>query len=286
MKHIADKNAPLLDILHEMAPDSSKNTLRSWLQAGRVNVDGQRSERANTEIVAGQEIEVGNKVTFVRGQLRILHDDDQLVVLEKPEGLLSVATDTELKYNVHAMLKRQFHNRRVFPVHRLDKGTSGVMLFAYTEKARDDLKSQFEQHTVDKTYFAITEKIMPHGKGTWESYVEEDDFYFVKSTNDSQRGKLAITHYEVLKTHFGRSLVRLHPQTGRKNQLRVHCSEAGHPIVGDKKYGANTNPVKRVCLHAQSITFTHPVSGRRMTFSAPLPQVFSKIFEFKGLVLS
>ncbi len=281
MKRIADRNSSLLDILHQMAPDSSKNTLRSWLQSGRVTVNGQRSERANTEVCAGQIVEIGSKVAFVRGSLRIAHDDDQIVVLEKPEGLLSVATDFETKATVHAMLKRQFHNRRVYPVHRLDRETSGVMLFAYTENARDALKSQFEEHTIDKTYYAIVEREMPLGPGKWESYLEEDDFYFVKTTNDSVRGKLAVTHYEVLKAERNRSLLRLKPLTGRKNQLRVHCSEAGHPIVGDKKYGAKTNPLKRVCLHAQKITFSHPASRRKMTFSTPIPPAFSKIIDIK-----
>jgi tRNA pseudouridine32 synthase/23S rRNA pseudouridine746 synthase/23S rRNA pseudouridine1911/1915/1917 synthase len=285
MKHTADKQATLLELLQEMAPDSSKNTLRSWLQAGRVTIDDQRADRANIEVQKGQVVLIGPKVSFIRGSLRILHDDDDIVVLEKPEGLLSVATDFENRATVHAMLKRQFHNRRVYPVHRLDRETSGVMLFAYSEKARDQIKSQFEQHTVDKTYFAIVEGQMPLGKGAWESYLEEDDFYFVKSTNHSVRGKLAITHYEVLKTSNNRSLLRLKPQTGRKNQLRVHCSEDGHPIVGDKKYGANTNPIKRVCLHAQRISFTHPTSGRRMTFSVPLPEIFFKILEFKDLAI-
>ncbi|MBS0604147.1 MAG: RluA family pseudouridine synthase [Verrucomicrobia bacterium] len=285
MKHIAERSATLLEILHEMAPESSKNTLRSWLQSGRVTVDHQRAERANIEVLPGQEVLVGPKVTFLKGSLRILHDDDQIVVLEKPEGLLSVATEKETRATVHAMLKRQFHNRRVYPVHRLDRETSGVMLFVYNEKARDDLKSQFEQQTVDKTYFAIVEKEMPLGKGTWESYMEEDDFFFVKSTNDSTTGKRAVTHYEVLKAERNRSLLRLKPQTGRKNQLRVHCSEAGHPIIGDKKYGSHSNPLKRLCLHAQKITFTHPLTRRRMTFSAQLPEVFSKILDFKDLAI-
>jgi tRNA pseudouridine32 synthase/23S rRNA pseudouridine746 synthase/23S rRNA pseudouridine1911/1915/1917 synthase len=285
MKHTADKNGSLLEVLHEMAPESSKNTLRSWLQSGRVSVAGKPADRANMPIFQGQEVLVGSKVTFLKGALRILHDDDQLVVLEKPEGLLSVATDKETRATVHAMLKRQFHNRRVYPVHRLDRETSGVMLFVYNERARDDLRSQFEQHTVDKTYFAIVEKEMPTGKGMWESYLEEDDFYYVKSTNDSVKGKRAVTHYDVLKAYRNRSLLRLKPQTGRKNQLRVHCSEAGHPIIGDKKYGSHTNPLKRVCLHAQKLIFTHPATGRRMTFAAPLPELFSKIFEFNDLAI-
>ncbi len=283
MKHTVDRKASLLEILQEMAPDSSKNTLRSWLQAGRVTVDDLCNTRANTEILPGQKISIGPKVTFLRGSVRILHEDDDIIVLEKPEGLLSVATDFESKATVHAILKRRFHNRHVYPVHRLDRETSGVMMFAYTEKAREFLKAQFEQHLVDKTYFALVEGEMSLGRGTWESFLEEDDFYYVKSTSDLQRGKLAVTHFEVLKARRNRSLLRLKPQTGRKNQLRVHCSEAGHPIIGDKKYQAVSNPIKRVCLHAQKISFAHPSTQRRMTFSISLPEIFNKIFEIKGL---
>jgi 23S rRNA pseudouridine1911/1915/1917 synthase len=283
MKHTADRKTSLLEILQEMAPDSSKNTLRSWLQAGRVIVDNQCRTRANTEILPGQEISIGSKVIFLRGSIRILHEDDDMVVLEKPEGLLSVATDFENRATVHEILKRRFHHRRVYPVHRLDRETSGVMMFAYTEKARDLLKAQFEQHLVNKTYFAIVEGEMALGKGTWESFLEEDDFYYVKSTGDVDNGKLAVTHFEVLKAYKNRSFLCLKPQTGRKNQLRVHCSEAGHPIIGDKKYRAVSNPLKRLCLHAQRISFIHPSTHRRMTWTTSLPEIFDKLFEIKDL---
>lgn len=283
MKHTVGKEASLLEILQEMAPDSSKNTLRSWLQTGRVMVDNQRETHANTEILPGQEVSIGPKVSFLRGSIRILHEDDSIVVLEKPEGLLSVATDFESRATVHTVLKRRFHNRRVYPVHRLDRETSGVMLFAYTEKARDQLKTQFEQHLVDKTYIALVEGVIELSKEVWESYLEENDFYYVRSTNDSQNGKLAVTHYEVIKTGKNCSLLRLKPQTGRKNQIRVHCSEAGYPIIGDKKYKALTNPLKRLCLHAQKISFAHPSTQRRMTFSSTLPEVFNKLLDLKGL---
>ncbi len=282
MKQIASRQASLLEILQEMAPDSSKNTLRTWLQTGRVTIDAQKAERANQIVQPGQEVQVGPKVAFLRNSIRILHEDDDIIVLEKPEGLLSVATDFENRATVHAFLKRQFHQRRVYPVHRLDRETSGVMMFAYHENARDAIKSQFEQHQIDKTYFAIVEQQMPLGKGSWESFLEEDDFYFVK-TSTPHKGKLAITHYEVLKTEKNRSLLRLKPQTGRKNQLRVHCSEAGYPIVGDKKYGALTNPIKRLCLHAQQLSFTHPSTGRRMTFSTLLPESFSKLVPYQAI---
>ncbi len=113
------------------------------------------------------------------------------------------------------MLKRQFHNRRVYPVHRLDRETSGVMLFAYHEEARNDLKSQFEAHTVDKTYYAIVEKQMPLGQGKWESYLEEDDFYYVKTASPG-RGKLAITHYQILQSERNRSLLSIEASDGAK----------------------------------------------------------------------
>jgi len=282
MRHIVHKKALLLEILREIAPDSSNNTLRSWIQLGRVTVNNERIISANQEILPGQSVCVGPKVSFLRRGIKVLHEDEAIIVLEKPEGLLSVATDFESKVTVHATLKSQFHNRRVYPVHRLDRETSGVMLFAYTEKARDHLKNQFERHRIDKTYFAIVEKQLPLGQGRWESYLEEDDFYYVKSVNGSQRGKLAVTHYEVLKTRHECSLLRLKPQTGRKNQLRVHCSEAGFPIVGDKKYRAATNPFKRLCLHAQKIIFTHPYTQRRMVYATSLPNCFN-FFDINNL---
>src|ERR1700722_8127401 len=283
MKHTAIKQTSLLEILQEMAPDSSKNTLRGWLQAGRVSVDKQRNIRANTQIFPGQEVCIGPKVEFLRGSIRILHEDDAIIVLEKPEGLLSVATDFENRATVHAMLKRKYHQRRVYPVHRLDRETSGVMIFAYTEAARDRLKTQFEEHLIDKTYYAIIEGERTEKKGKWESHLEEDDFYYVKSTPNVGRGKLATTLYEVIKMSKDRSLLRLKPQTGRKNQIRVHCSEAGHPIVGDKKYGAMSNPLKRLCLHAQKISFTHPITQKRMVFSVPLPEIFNKLINISDL---
>lgn len=285
MKYIAEKKALLLEILQKMAPESSKNTLRSWLQAGRVTVNSHLQTRANSEVLPGQEICIGPKVSFLRGSIRILHEDEDLIILEKPAGLLSVATDFENRATVHGFLKRRFHHARVYPVHRLDRETSGVMIFTYSEKARDNLKKQFEEHLVDKMYFAIVEGELPLGEGTWESYLEENDFYFVKSTNNSRKGKLAVTHYEVVKAFKNRTLLRLKPQTGRKNQIRVHCTEAGHPIVGDKKYGAATNPLERVCLHAKEISFSHPSTNRRMRFSAPLPENFYKLLDVNELKL-
>lgn len=278
MQKTITEESSLLDIIQQMSPDSSKNTLRSWISIGRVLVDGRRVDRANTVVNPGQVVAIGHKMHFTNHSLRILHEDEAIVVVEKPEGLLSVATDFETQTTVQAILKKRFWSKRVYPVHRLDRETSGVMLFAYTEAAKEHIKDQFEQHLVEKTYFAVVENSVPTAKGRWECYLEEDDFYYVKSTSPS-RGKLATTDYEVVSRENNRTLLRIDPKTGRKNQIRVHCSEAGHPIVGDKKYGCKTNPIKRVCLHAQKICLTHPITGRRVAFSVPLPEGFYGLFK-------
>lgn len=279
MKTLAQFQAPVLELLKQLSPDSSTNTLRSWIEKGRVQVAGKVVKRSSQQVLAGQEVVVGPRVQFERSDIKILFEDEHLVVLEKPHRLLSVATDFQDQYTVHAILKRRRHPGRVFPVHRLDKDTSGIMLFAYSEEARDRIKEQFEKRSVDKLYIAFVEGKMQEKKGTWESFLEEDENFFVSSTHSEKQGKLAVTFFEVIAQNRSYSSLQLKPQTGRKNQLRVHCSEAGFPIVGDKKYGAQTNPIKRLCLHAQAIAFNHPISGKRMSFSVPVPDEFQKIIK-------
>lgn len=277
MKTIAKQQAPVIELLKELSPDSSNNTLRSWIEKGRVLVAGKVVNRSSHPVLPGQEVAVGPRVQFARGDIKILFEDEHLVVLEKPEGLLSVATDFHDEYTAHTILKRRRHPGRVFPVHRLDRETSGVMIFAYTESVRDSLKEQFEKRSIEKIYTAIVHGKVPEKKGTWESYLKEDGNYFVSSTLAEKMGKLAITYYDVAAQNSRFTCLKLKLQTGRKNQLRVHCSEAGFPIVGDKKYGSASNPIKRLCLHAQSVSFTHPALGKRMHFEVPLPEGFDRL---------
>ena len=152
------------------------------------------------------------------------------------------------------------------------------MIFAYTDFSRKRLKEQFEKHNIEKVYYAIVEGKPSATKGTGESYLEEDIFLSVSSTLKPGAGKLAITHYEHLSSTSFASLLALRPVTGKKHQLRVHCKEAGLPILGDKRYGTGSDPLERLCLHAQTITFTHPRTEKRMKFEVPLPQSFSKLF--------
>jgi 23S rRNA pseudouridine1911/1915/1917 synthase len=278
MKGVVTQELSLLEFIQQLAPESSKNTLRSWIAAGRVLVSGERVEKGNARVFPGQEVIIGSKPIFIRNDIRIVYEDKEIVVLEKPAGLLSVETDFEKETTVHAILKKRFKGRQVFPVHRLDRETSGIMLFAYTESARDALKDQFEQRLIDKTYMAVVEGTLTPAQGTWESYLEEDEFYRVSSTIHSERGKLAITHYKVVKSNRRYSLLSLTLETGRKNQLRVHCADAGYPIAGDSKYGAGTDPADRLCLHAHRIAFAHPRTGKAFVFESPAPLSFTKLF--------
>lgn len=275
MKHLVQTEEKILSLLKKLFPESSNRTLRLLVDTGRVSVNGNRIKRADLLLSPGQEVLVGPKSAVIQEGIKILYRDENLVVLDKPAGVLSVATDFDEERSVHSYLKEQFYPKRVFPVHRLDRETSGVMLFAFTEETRNALKDQFEDRSIEKIYFAIVEGCPEAPKGIWESFLREDERYFVHTTPNQQLGKIAITEYEVVKKNKSVSLLRLSPKTGRKHQLRVHCREAGHPIAGDGRYGAKNISFGRLCLHAQTLSFSHPLSHKRMTFSSPLPPLFS-----------
>lgn len=273
MKHVVTKNCLILEALKEHFPQSSLNTLRTWLKAGRVTIEGKRVTKANEPLSTGARLEIGPRVHFLDNGIKVLYEDRALIVLEKPEGVLSVATDFDATSNLHALLKKRQRGGRVFPVHRLDRETSGIMLFAYTQAAQKHLKKQFETRQVEKTYYALVEGQPASPRGTWESYLSEDATYHVHSHTDPTKGEQAITHYETVKTQGKKTLLRLRPVTGKKHQLRVHCKEAGLPILGDPRYHTTTSG-KRLCLHAQKLGFIHPVMNKKMYFETPLPDLF------------
>lgn len=278
MDGITKKEGPLLDLLVEIAPDSSKTTLRSWIKEGRITVDGKVVKQGNAIVAKGQKITLGVKPPpVVEGGLRMIYEDRHLVAIEKPKGLLSVATDFEQSDTAHGLLKAHYHPRKVYVVHRLDQDTSGVMLFALSEEGYKGLKSLFEKHDIERSYCAIVEGAVEPPSGTWQSYLYEDNQYVVHSTEDPQKGTLAITHYNVVNVSSRFTRLELKLETGKKNQIRVHCSDYGNPIVGDKKYGSTCNPLHRVCLHAQLIAFIHPVTQKNMRFACSPPHIFDRL---------
>ncbi len=272
MKYTAEDSQPLFDVLSKMAPDSSKSSLRSWLKKGRVLVNGKVRKIGSQPVDKGQVVSLKGK-SKSEG-IKILYSDRHIVVIDKPTGILSVATPYEKGKTAHAFLKEVHRPQKVFPVHRLDRETSGAMVFALTEEARDHLKKQFEKHSIVRQYFAIVEGRMTEKKGTWKSRLSEDKNYKVYTTKDPKKGKMAITHYSVVKSTNKTSYLQLNLETGKKNQIRVHCNDSGHPVVGDKKYGPSHMPARRLLLHAQYLEFTHPISGKTMSFTSPLPKEF------------
>lgn len=279
MKYIVSQDQVLLDALSALSPESSKTTLRSWLRDGRITVNRKVEKIASKPVHKGQVIELGSKQKILDQGIRILYEDDDFVIIDKPYGILSVSTAFEKGNTLHALLKKKYFPRKVFVVHRLDQDTSGVMVFALNEKAKEKLKKIFELHEIERAYTAIVEGIMEEESGVWKSYLVEDGNYYVHETPDAEKGQLAITHYEVKAVSKRNSWLNLKLETGKKNQIRVHCKSAGFPIAGDKKYGAATNPIKRLCLHAHYLSFMHPMTKKMMCFESDVPDAFFRILK-------
>lgn len=258
----------LLETLSTLYPENSKSSLRKWLEQGRITVDGNVVKK-NISLSATQKIALHRRKPLRKG-LTILYEDDYLVLVEKPAGLLSVATQKKEVHTLHNYLKHNY--AKVWPVHRLDRETSGVLVFALSERVKEGLKAQFIKHTVRREYIGIVEGILT-GSGTWRTHLVDDANYVVRVREE---GDLAITHYRTIRNFQETSLVRFSLETGKKNQIRVQSSHMGHPIVGDRKYGAIDFTLGRLALHAHTLEFVHPITEKNLSFISPIPAIFEK----------
>jgi tRNA pseudouridine32 synthase / 23S rRNA pseudouridine746 synthase len=219
--------------------------------------------------------------------LTVLHEDRDIIVVEKPGGLLTIGTERDKSRTAHSILNEYVRKgdprsrNRVYIVHRLDRETSGVLIFAKSEAAKTFLQGQWQE--TDKRYLTIVYGSLALKSGTISSYLTENSAFTVYSTPDQSVGKLSHTEYTVLKEAKGFSLLEIHLLTGRKHQIRVHLSEQGHPVVGDKKYGKGNDTYGTLALHARSISFTHPVNGRRMFFETGVPEFFIRLIGTVGM---
>jgi 23S rRNA pseudouridine1911/1915/1917 synthase len=272
---------PLLERLRLEFPDSSTTTLRDWLKQGRVLVDGVVSTDARQLVPDPAAVSLAQRAVVARLRtgsemaIPILHRDPELIVINKPAGLLSVAAAYEKEECARALLQKQLHGQ-VLPVHRLDRETSGVMCFARTEAAQHGLKERFASHDLRRQYVAVLDGHLQNMQGSWSTWLWEDPVtYQVREVHDAIPGaQHAITHFEVLREGAVRSLVRLTLETGRKHQIRVHCAAAGAPVVGDSRYG-HAGP--RLALHAQLLELVHPVYNELLSISAPYPESFDRL---------
>ncbi len=213
--------------------------------------------------------------------LPVVYEDKDILVVDKPAGLLAVATKHEKVRTVHSLLTEYVRKgcgrsrKQAFIVHRLDRDTSGLIIFAKSEEAMIRLKDRWKEF--EKKYLAVVHGRLKKGSGVVTSYLAEDEGFMMYSTPDSSRGKLARTAYRVLKQTTRYSLVEVTLLTGRKNQIRVHMADIGNPIVGDTWYSKDGDKYPRMALHAWSISFKHPFSGKRLDFTSDIPAVFSKL---------
>ena len=206
----------------------------------------------------------------------IVYEDDSIVVVDKPAGLLTIATESEREKTAYAFLRARANSKRppekIFIVHRLDREASGLIVFAKTVEAKEYLQSQIKDHSAGRVYSAVVDgKVVPD-EFTIRSFLEENRAHRVYSTSKGGAGKLAITHVRVLRRNKNTTVAEIRLETGRKHQIRVHLAERGHPIVGDKFYGAGKTKSSRLALHGGRLEFRHPATGKRLTFDSPAPK--------------
>ena len=218
-----------------------------------------------------------------RSRLPIIYEDDDLIVINKPSGLLSIASDNEKSSTAYRMLsdyvqQKDKHNR-VFVVHRLDEDTSGVFMIAKNVQIQQALQEHWNDIVKKRGYYAIVEGVMEKKSDTIKSYLKKNSQNLMYSSKKAGDGQLAITHYKVMKENKKYSLLDVNIDTGRKNQIRVHLGERGHYIIGDDKYGKPANPIKRLGLHAYELDFIHPFTGKLVKFTAPMPKEFSLLMD-------
>ena len=212
------------------------------------------------------------------GRLKVVFEDESVIVADKPEGLLTIATASERSKTAYAMLRQYLNSKKppeqLFIVHRLDREASGLLVFAKSLEAKERLQDQFKDHSAGRRYVAVVEGSVKADDFTIRSYLAENAAYRVYSTRNSRVGKLAVTHVHTLKRSPKHTLVEVRLETGRKHQIRVHLAESGHPIVGDKNYGSPAKPIRRLALHGTGLEFRHPVTGKLMRFDSPPPKSF------------
>lgn len=266
---------PLLEWLLAAMKPMNRTRVKECLRSGRVLVNGVAATRHDHPLKPGDLLTLASAATPQASlpHLPIVYEDDAIIVVDKPVGLLAVATDAEKRDTAFVRLATILESRnggRPFVVHRLDRDTSGLLLFARHPEIRDRLQAGWD--AVEKTYFAIVEGTPPEAAGTIENHLIEGDNLRVRIGRPGGASKLAITHYRLLETRGRRSILEVRLGTGRKHQIRVHLASLGCPIVGDADYGARSNPAHRLGLHAWRLAFDHPATGVRLDVESPIPK--------------
>ncbi len=277
----------MLHFLAQVCPAVPRTRLKSMLKYGYVRLGGSNALRHDTPVEPGATVEINHTrpfVTFSHPRLNLVYEDEDVLVVNKGYGLLSVGTPSAKRdvtaYSVlKDYVKQQNPLNKVFIVHRLDRDTSGLMMFAKSMEAKEAMQHNWNNMVLERRYVAVVEGVMEEDSGCVRSYLAETAGMEVYSTHRPGDGKLAVTNYKVLERGNGYSLVEFSLATGRKNQIRVHAHDLGHPIVGDRKYGAKASPINRLALHARTLRFVHPIERRDMRFELPVPARFHALLK-------
>lgn len=277
-KYIVKENEILIEFLKKMFSNLSKNSVKSLLHNEKVFVNGNMTTKYNYELNVGDTVEIREKVAK---NIDIIYEDKDIIVINKPSGLLTVATEKEKNKTAYHLvmeyLKKKNKNNRIFIIHRLDKDTSGIIMFAKNERAKHLYQDNWNDIVKKRCYYAVIDGKMENKEGTIKSYLKENG-NMVYSVKD-RSGKLAITEYKVLKERKNISLLDINLKTGRKNQIRVHMKENKTPILGDLKYGEKSKLINRLALHAYKLELINPVTKKILIFEASMPNEIKTLFE-------
>lgn len=273
--------APLLDFLLSHVEGQSRNSVKHLLSRGQVLVDNIPQKQFDLPLSPGQIVTVLPQARGAALPFPVLYEDGGLLIIHKPAGLLSVATDTQKSRTAYRLtadyLRARDPRSRLFVVHRLDRDTSGVLLFAKEEGLKNALQEDWNRLVKKRGYWAVAEGEDLPDSGECRSRLTESKAHRVYSAKGDE-GKEAVTRYRVLARRKGYSLLDVELDTGRKNQIRAHLAELGHPVAGDDKYGARTDPMGRLGLHACELSLTDPRTGKPLSFTAPPPDGFRRMF--------
>lgn len=277
------ENAPLLEYLINNVSES-RSKLKATLQGRGIAVNGRMVTQFDYQLKAGDKIIISRhkkQNQFKSRYVKIVYEDKWLVVVEKNIGILSMAAGHS-SLNVKSVLDDYFlksrQKCRAHVVHRLDRDTSGLMVYAKDIETEQILEHNWHQIVYDRRYVAVVSGEMEQDNGTVANWLKDNKAYITYSSPTDNGGKYAVTHFQVLNRTTEHSLVEYKLETGRKNQIRVHSADMGHPVCGDVKYGNGDDPLHRLCLHAYMLCFTHPVTGEPMEFSTPIPTAFRSLF--------
>lgn len=279
-----ERKSLLLEFLFEKLSDWSKGKVKSALSHQLIRVNGSPVSQFNFELRPGMKVELlrgSNQAMRPNPYVSIHYEDQWLLVINKQPGILSMQSDHHsfcVKTLLDDYLKRSRQACTAHVVHRLDRETSGLMVFAKSTKVQQMFANHWHELVTDRRYLALVSGMMTEEKGTVSSWLKDDKFYFTYSSPTDNGGKYAVTHFRTLQKSERYSLVELQLETGRKNQIRVHLQDIGHPVVGDYKYGVEgDDPIGRLGLHAFRLNFTHPITGKPMNFETGYPTTFLEV---------